>query len=143
MEELNLRVYFRGDKAELIIDDPSIEVAVEDGKVYLVKKKPTSQSLPPYSLELVRRNSPDHAMYKGVFNRECSLREVLEEILQGIRFWGSITIVHLKLGSIRVDYKKGVITPENVISDYFMECIVERLACEGGWGQSNYTIYLK
>lgn len=143
MEELKLRLDFRSDKAELIIDNPSVEVIVEDGKAYLVKKKPTSQSLPPYSLKLVRNNGPNHAVYKGVFNRECSLREVLERILQGIKYWGDITIHHPKLGAICVEYKKGVVTPENAISDYFLECIVDEFTSEGGWYRTNYMIHLK
>ncbi|MCM1031571.1 MAG: hypothetical protein NC410_09065 [Oscillibacter sp.] len=81
--------------------------------------------------------SDETAPYDVILDRECTVREFIDTVLQG-KEWGRIEI---KNGS-RMEYRRGDII-SNDMTDYDMERVINKVRAVGGWSNMNYYLEIK
>lgn len=81
------------------------------------------------------------APYEVLLNRECTLRELVDCILQNDREWGFVRIGSCFDGN-ELEYRYGKILSSE-FTDAEWQSTIETVRSDGGWSRMDYGVRLK
>lgn len=81
------------------------------------------------------------APYEVLLNRECTLRELVDCIINDEREWGGVAIGGW-LDKQKIEYRNGKII-KNEFTEDELNSIVATVCAYGGWTNTDYWVSLK